>query len=162
MPWLLQAEPDGYFRKTEDRWPIAQKYGYMDGSWGKDENAAAIVFTDSPFLLVVMTHNVPDTEKRMSRLCTLLGEYTQRQASLRRPAETPEPSPAPEPTASPEPTPTPAPAATASPAPSAEPAGAPGGAEVSEPSGPIRWWPLAAAVPLCAALILLTRRRKRR
>ena len=113
---MRSAEPDGYFLSEPKPWPVAHKYGYYDMG-GLTINDCAVVYTDDPFLLVVFTHNLDDAVPLMSRLCLLLGEYTQydsRRRAEQAAAATPSPTPAPTPTPSPSPTaapgPTPAPA----------------------------------------------------
>ena len=91
---LLQADPDRYFRLQEDRWPIAQKYGYYFVH-GYCISTAGIVFTEEPFALVVMTKSVKDPEERIADLCVMFAEYNCRVHSLPLP-ETPwTPSPDP-------------------------------------------------------------------
>ncbi|MBQ7736246.1 MAG: serine hydrolase [Oscillospiraceae bacterium] len=73
---LFLAEPGRYLRLGNERWPIAQKYGYIhDG--GENFAVAGIVYAEEPFLLVVMVRQRPDAEELMSRLCARLGEYTE-------------------------------------------------------------------------------------
>ena len=71
---LLVAQPDRYFRLHENRWDIAQKYGYFT-KFGLDISTAGIVYAPEPFLLVVLTHNLPNAEEPISNLCVLLGDY---------------------------------------------------------------------------------------
>ncbi len=71
---LLLAQPGRYFRLHEDRWPIAQKYGYR-ANFGRDISTAGIVYAPEPFLLVVLTHNLPKAEEHIANLCVLLGDY---------------------------------------------------------------------------------------
>ena len=70
---LLRAQPGRYFRLEEDRWPIAQKYGWLHIG-GMDISTAGIVWAPRPFLLVVMTHNLPHAEEHIAALCRLLGD----------------------------------------------------------------------------------------
>ena len=132
LPRLLQANPGEYLKRTEDRWPIAQKYGYMKNQWGTDMNVAAVVYTDSPFLLVVLSHSLYRGEWTLSDLCSRLGEYTEARHAG---DPTPTPEPTPEPTSAPTSTPA------ASPAP-----------EPAAPETPLRTVSLA---PLLAAAALL-------
>ena len=71
---LLLAQPGRYFRLYEDRWDIAQKYGYLS-NFGRDISTAGIVYAPEPFLLVVLTHNLPRAEEHISTLCVILGDY---------------------------------------------------------------------------------------
>ena len=72
---LKQASPGEYFKTNESRYVIAQKYGYLT-VFGRDINAAAIVYTGSPFLLVMLTVDLPKPNDTMSALCTRLCDYT--------------------------------------------------------------------------------------
>ena len=151
LDYMRSAEPDDYFLSDPKPWPVAHKYGYYDEG-GLTINDCAVVYTDDPFLLVVFTHNLDEAVPVMSRLCLLLGEYTQ--FDTRRRAEqaagaTPTPAPTSEPTPAPTPVPTFSPTPTASPAP-ADPAG-------EKKASPV-WavWVLAAA----AAGVLYIRRKK--
>ena len=71
---LLLAQPGRYFRLKEDRWEIAQKYGYL-GQFGRDVSTAGIVYAPEPFELVVLTHNLPHAEEHIAAICVLLGDY---------------------------------------------------------------------------------------
>ena len=55
---LLLAQPGRYFRLYENRWEIAQKYGYLS-NFGRDISTAGIVYAPEPFLLGVLTHDHP-------------------------------------------------------------------------------------------------------
>ena len=91
---MLRADPDDYFRRDEDRWPIAQKYGYYFVR-GYCVSAAGFVFTEAPFALVVMTKSTRDYKTRIAELCTMFAEYNCRANSLPLPEApwTPEPEP---------------------------------------------------------------------
>lgn len=142
---LLQANPGEYLKRTEDRWPIAQKYGYMRNQWGTDMNVAAVVYTDSPFLLVVFSHSLYRGEWTLSDLCSRLGEYT-----LSRHAD--DPAPTPEPTPEPTPAPTPGPTPAPTPEPTREPTPAPAASPTPAPEKPFR---IVSVVPLLVAAALL-------
>jgi hypothetical protein len=72
---LLEAQPGRYFRLREDRWPIAQKYG-AESVYASWLSTAGIVYVpDRPFLLVVMTRNLPRAEETITELCVRLGDY---------------------------------------------------------------------------------------
>ena len=71
---LLAAQPGRYFRLYEDRWHIAQKYGYFS-KFGRDVSTAGIVYAPEPFLLVILTHNLPKAEEHIGALCVRLGDY---------------------------------------------------------------------------------------
>ena len=72
---LFRAQPGRYFRWFEDRWPIAQKYGYYRISWLEISTAGIVYVPERPFLLVVLTHGAPMAEENIGRLCTLMGDY---------------------------------------------------------------------------------------
>ena len=72
---LCRAQPGRYFRWFEDRWPIAQKYGYYRLSWLAISTAGIVYVPQRPFLLVVLTNGAPMAEVNIGRLCTLMGDY---------------------------------------------------------------------------------------
>ena len=72
---LLEAQPDEYFRgELGDRYPIAQKYG----SAHPVVHTAGIVYTPTPFLLVVMTSyaGIIPGEQLIGRLAETIADYT--------------------------------------------------------------------------------------
>lgn len=74
-----QASPGKYFRLYEDRYPVAQKYGYVPdyergGSWYND---CGIIGADDPYLLVCFTRGFKAQKDFMGRLCLLMSDYTQ-------------------------------------------------------------------------------------
>ena len=150
---MLRAEPNGYFCYLPVEWPVAHKYGFLS----PDDiiiNDCGIIFSDPPFLLVFMSRNVQNVVTHMSRVCTLLGEYTEADAA-RRAAET-----TPAPTAAPTPAPTDTPAPTAVPAPTPAPTGTPVPAADDEAASPR--WIAAPVLAAAAALAVLLFRRKRK
>ena len=71
---MLEANPGQYFRQElEGRYDVAQKYGGGENYL----HTAGIIYTDTPFLLVVMTYNVYDAMTLIGRLAERLAEYTQ-------------------------------------------------------------------------------------
>lgn len=72
---LFRAQPGRYFRWFEDRWPIAQKYGYLRISLMEISTAGIVYVPERPFLLVVLTHGAPRAEEAIGQLCALLGDY---------------------------------------------------------------------------------------
>lgn len=177
---LKQASPGEYFRTVEDRYTIAQKYGYLDtDKYGSIVNCAGIVYAEQPFLLVVMTSLQKGLGMRMGILVKFLCDYAAACAA-EMPA-TPEPTA--EPTASPEPTA--APKATAAPttAPTAAPTAAPTTAPTVKPDAPaptpspapaaekpplgtndIIFWACAAVAAFCVIrlITIFAARKKRR
>ncbi len=55
---LCRAQPEHYFRlKLEGQFEIAQKYGYdVDADGNAWTHTAGVIYTPTPFILVVMTH----------------------------------------------------------------------------------------------------------
>lgn len=76
---LLKACPGEYFKdRLEDRYEIAQKYGSYEDSYGDIFNhTAGIVYTDNPFILVVMTKNAGQTDEVISYISEKFAGYTQ-------------------------------------------------------------------------------------
>ena len=83
---MKEAEPNNYFRYSEKRYEIAQKYGYWPGDLFSSVNDVGIVFTDDPFVLVMFTSGVVSVEA-MSDFCTLMCDYTQYHRTVRLAAE---------------------------------------------------------------------------
>ena len=77
---MLAAEPGHYFRLNEDmnaNYDIAQKYGSYCDSYGDNFNHnTGIIYTPQPFILTVMTLNVPSYEKFISDIAVMLTDYT--------------------------------------------------------------------------------------
>ena len=74
---MLEAEPDDYLRRGETEYDIAQKYGYYPTQRGEVINIAGIVYTDSPFLIVILSVGVKSIKSHMYELGRLLADYTQ-------------------------------------------------------------------------------------
>jgi len=70
--YMKEAAPDSYFRMYEDEYSIAHKYGYYSGY----THDMGIIYTPTPFLLVVMTNNVYNAEEMLGDLCRVMTEYT--------------------------------------------------------------------------------------
>ncbi len=96
---MLEAQPDSFFRFYEDRFDIAQKYGSYEGSL----NTVGIVYTPTPFMLVVLTDGSVGSNYLIGRICRIMAEYTIDAEPEPTPSPTPEPTP--EPTSEPEPSP---------------------------------------------------------
>lgn len=74
---MLRAEPVNYFRRSEDRFDIAHKYGY-DTVWGMlSMNDCAIVYTDEPIVIVAFTFCQYNAYDVLADYCTLMCDYTQ-------------------------------------------------------------------------------------
>ncbi len=78
---MLAAEPTHYFRLNENMnsdYQIAQKYGSFVDSFGDNFNHnTGIIYTDTPFILTVMTLNVSNYEKVISDAAVMFTEYTE-------------------------------------------------------------------------------------
>ena len=75
---LLRAQPEAYLNLSlKDRWPVAQKYGAYDqqDSW-KNNHVAALIYTPTPIIVVVMTRNVGDYQNRMAEVGSFLADYS--------------------------------------------------------------------------------------
>lgn len=70
--YMKDAYPGRYFRLYEGDYTIAHKYGAFGGA----VNDIAIVYTPTPFLLVVMTQYVENAEQVLGELCRLMTDYT--------------------------------------------------------------------------------------
>lgn len=87
---MMEAQPTEFFRTFEDRFPIAQKYGSVaDFSVSFPVNAAGILYTDDPFLLVVLSEQKSLSSKTIGILAQRLCDYTQlsREARIEREKE---------------------------------------------------------------------------
>lgn len=77
---MLVARPTHDFRLSEhmnNSYQIAQKYGsYADDMGDNWNHNTGIIYTPSPFVLTVMTRNVPNHEKLISDVAEMLTEYT--------------------------------------------------------------------------------------
>jgi len=69
--YMKDASPGLYFRRNQGEYEIAHKYGMLDNII----HDVGIVYTPTPFLLVVMTQDVYG-ERILGELCQLMTEYT--------------------------------------------------------------------------------------
>ena len=79
MERLKRAQPGHFFRLRlgDEEYEIAQKYGsYHDDAENDWNHAAGIIFTEHPFVLVVMTRYGGMSENIISDLAVLLKDYT--------------------------------------------------------------------------------------
>lgn len=129
---MKQAEPRNYFRRSESRFEIAHKYGFLQNDYTLYLNDCGIVYTDEPILLVVFTDGQFNAYDVLAEYCTLMCDYAQYTTAHRQAGEDaldaalaglalpafarqqeealPEPETAPEPTPEPAPEPEEAPA----------------------------------------------------
>lgn len=70
--WMKRASPDAYFGLERDDFEIAHKYGSFEGALCD----CGIIYTERPFLLVVMTQNVSCNERILSEVCKKLADYS--------------------------------------------------------------------------------------
>ena len=81
---MLEANPLGFFRSYETRYPVAQKFGYapytaeesLDGASHYYYTCCGIVYADSPFMIVMFTDNVYNCEGLLAEYATCMTDYT--------------------------------------------------------------------------------------
>ena len=83
LEYMKQAEPENYFAYSEQRYPIAHKYGYFAEDGYLTLNDAGIIYTDDPFILVVMSECMAGNIRALSEYCSLMCDYTMYQKALR-------------------------------------------------------------------------------
>ena len=78
IEYLLTAQPDSYLNLSlGGKYDVAQKYGAFTERNGNDNNhIAAIVYTPTPIVVVVMTRNVGDYQARMAEIGAYLADYS--------------------------------------------------------------------------------------
>ena len=75
---MQRAEPTEYFKRREQRFDIAHKYGYLQTDDGHLYiNDCGICFTDEPILIVMFTDNLYNAFDVLTEFCTLMCDYTQ-------------------------------------------------------------------------------------
>lgn len=86
---MKQAEPENYFRRDEQRFEIAHKYGYVhnDTDYCYYLNDSAIIYTDEPIVIVMFTKSADDAYGLLARYCTLMCDYAQYHTELDRQTE---------------------------------------------------------------------------
>ena len=84
---MQEAEPDEYFRRSEDRFDIAHKYGFLNTEYHLYMDDCAIAYTDDPIVFVMFTDNIERAYEVMAEYSTLMCDYTQYNTSLRLEAE---------------------------------------------------------------------------
>ena len=84
---MKNADPGNYFALNERRYPVAQKYGvFLDLGFGAI-NDCGVIYTDDPFLLVMLTEHMAGGVSAISDYCSLMCDYTQYGRALRLAAE---------------------------------------------------------------------------
>lgn len=84
---MKQAEPRDYFRKSEDRFEIAHKYGFLQNDYTLYLNDCGIVYTDEPILIVVFTDGQFNAYDVLAQYCSLMCDYAQYTTAHREAAE---------------------------------------------------------------------------
>ncbi len=78
--YLLTAQPDAYYRLYPDfsqLYRIAQKYGsYEEPNGNNNNHCAAIIYTPTPIVVVVMTRNVMDYQNLIAQVGMYLADYS--------------------------------------------------------------------------------------
>ena len=94
VDYLLTAQPDAYYNSSPDfsqKYQIAQKYGsYEEPNGNNNNHCAAIIYTPTPIIVVVMTRNIMDYQNLIAQTGAYLAEYSleldQKAEELRRAA----------------------------------------------------------------------------
>jgi len=78
---MLEATPFAHFREYEHRYPIAQKYGFVsqtegDGAEHTYVTCCGIVYTDTPFMIVMFTDNVSAAYSLLGEYAVVMADYT--------------------------------------------------------------------------------------
>lgn len=80
VDYLLEAQPGAYFRSDAElsaKYPIAQKFGAFEEQNSRNNNhCAAIIYTPTPIVVVVMTRNVGDYQKLIAEVGAYLADYS--------------------------------------------------------------------------------------
>ena len=95
IEYLLDAQPNDYYNSDPDlksSYAIAQKYGAFTEQNGNNNNhCAAVIYTPTPIVVVVMTRNVGDYQRRMAEVGSYLADYSlkldEKQAALETEAQ---------------------------------------------------------------------------
>ena len=93
FPYLIdvmkQAEPTNYFRRDEQRFEIAHKYGFVqnDKDYCYYINDSAVIYTDEPIVIVMFTKSAVDPYGLLAGYCTLMCDYAQYHTELDRETE---------------------------------------------------------------------------
>ena len=78
ISYLLQAQPDSYLNlRLKGVYDVAQKYGAFTERNNKENNhIAAIIYTPTPIVVVVMTRNIGQYQDRMAEIGEYLANYS--------------------------------------------------------------------------------------
>ena len=79
ISYLLEAQPNEYYNlnSTLKNYGVAQKYGAFEETYaGKNNNhCAAVIYTPTPIIVVVMTRNVGEYQARIADVGAHLADY---------------------------------------------------------------------------------------
>ena len=95
IDYMLDAQPEEYYQSDltlQSSCAIAQKYGaFIEQKGNNNNHCAAIIYTPTPIVVVVMTRNVGDYQRRMAEVGSYLAAYSlqlgEKQAALEREAQ---------------------------------------------------------------------------
>ena len=78
---MLEATPFSDFKQYEKRNPIAQKYGFVeqseaDNAWHTYITCCGIVYSDTPFMIVMFTDNVDYAYSFLGEYAVVMTDYT--------------------------------------------------------------------------------------
>ena len=80
IEYLLDAQPDDYYNSDaglKGSYAIAQKYGaFVEQNGNNNNHCAAIIYTPTPVIVVVMTKNVGDYQRRIAEVGSHLADYS--------------------------------------------------------------------------------------
>ena len=107
IPYLREAQPNEYFNlnPTLKSYGVAQKYGAFEETYaGKNNNhCAAIIYTPTPIIVVVMTRNIGEYQARIADVGAYLADYAlQLDEKMQEEAASAQPEPEPPDAAEPE------------------------------------------------------------
>ncbi|MDD3165726.1 MAG: hypothetical protein PHS97_07700 [Oscillospiraceae bacterium] len=72
LDYLKQAMPGAYLKQIDTDCEIAQKYGWFDGA----VHAAGIVYTEQPYLMTILTYDLPYAESVIGEVNQIFYDYT--------------------------------------------------------------------------------------
>ena len=79
IEYLLDAQPGEYYNSGNgpSSYAIAQKYGaFVEQNGNNNNHCAAIIYTPTPVIVVVMTKNVGDYQRRIAEVGSHLADYS--------------------------------------------------------------------------------------
>ena len=97
LEYMKQAQPNGYFSLYRGDCEVAHKIGNALGYICD----TGIIYTSRPFLLTVMSSDVPDADRVLGEIARIAMDYAEYLSEKNAVAQEPEPTPLPEPSATP-------------------------------------------------------------